>query len=93
MKGLTREDMYRIFCSWSYREWDREKHYPRAMIVFSGGYCKKFAAVKGKEKTISAIPNTVEDIKTLIFDRYGEKIEDITKVEFLCGNNRVYFRF
>ena len=93
-RGLTKEDMYQIFCNWAYRAWDRERHLPQSMVIFTeGGYSTEYCAVEGRQYTLERIPDTAEDVRQLFKERYGAQLGQIKKVEFRCRNNSVQFHF
>ena len=93
-RGLTREDMYKILCNWAYRAWDKERHLPQSMVIFTDDeYSTDYCAVEGRQYTLENIPDTAEDVRQLFNERYGAQLGQIKKVEFHCRNNRVQFHF
>lgn len=93
MKPLTREDMYRTLCEWSFRSWDKDKHYPSHINVFAGDTVYRLDG-QGRKAELKELPDTAEDIRWLALERYGIVIEgEITKIEFQCSPNRIQFSF
>ena len=93
MSYITREDMYLILCEWSLRVWDREKHCPQKMRLFTQDKIYDLEPAKGNARTLDVLPDTAADIRRLAKERYGIKIEErITHVEFVRPPNRVRFQ-